>query len=177
MTISELGIELIKHYENLHDGDLTEIGLQPKLCPSSVWTCGWGHAIIDPITKKFVTNVTKNGKKRAYELYPNLSLEEAEDLLQNDLLIYEKIVKRNVNKELTQYQFDALVSHTFNTGGSTTLFRYINKYDDLTENKDIEKWWKERYITGSGKKLKGLICRRNDEYHLFKTGELKFTNI
>lgn len=177
MTISDLGIEFVKHYEELHDGDLTQIGLQPKLCPAGVWTVGWGHAIVDPLTKKFVTNVTKNGYKRAYELYPNLSLEEAEDLLQIDLLKYEKIVKKNINKELEQYQFDALVSHTFNTGGSTTLFHYINIYDDLSTNKNIEKWWKEKYITASGKTLKGLINRRNDEYYLFKTGELKFTNI
>ncbi|RTZ49407.1 hypothetical protein EJ377_01775 [Chryseobacterium arthrosphaerae] len=40
---------------------------------------------------------------------------------------YEKIVNAKVKIPLTQNQFDALVSHTYNTGGSDGLFSLINK--------------------------------------------------
>lgn len=46
MKTSENGIILIKHYESLHDGDLSRIGLQPKMCPAGYWTEGYGHAIL-----------------------------------------------------------------------------------------------------------------------------------
>ena len=38
MKTSQKGINLIKYFESLHDGDLTEIGLQPKMCPAGIWT-------------------------------------------------------------------------------------------------------------------------------------------
>jgi lysozyme len=40
MKISEKGLDLIKHFESLHDGDLTIVGLQPKMCPAGIWTEG-----------------------------------------------------------------------------------------------------------------------------------------
>lgn len=39
------GREIVKHYESLHDGDLKQIGLQPKLCPAGIWTQGYGRAM------------------------------------------------------------------------------------------------------------------------------------
>ena len=47
MKTSERGIQLIKFFESLHDGDLSKIGLQPKLCPADVVTIGYGHAVKD----------------------------------------------------------------------------------------------------------------------------------
>ena len=44
--ISSKAIELIKHYESLHDGDLHKIGLQPKMDPVGIWTEGWGRAMV-----------------------------------------------------------------------------------------------------------------------------------
>ena len=38
MKTSQIGIDLIKHFEGLHDGDLKKIGLQPKKCPAGIWT-------------------------------------------------------------------------------------------------------------------------------------------
>ena len=46
MRTSNKGIDLIKEFEGLHDGDLSIIGLQPKMCPAGIWTQGYGHAII-----------------------------------------------------------------------------------------------------------------------------------
>ena len=47
MKTSNIGIELIKEFESLHDGDLSIIGLQPKMCPAGIWTEGYGHAMRD----------------------------------------------------------------------------------------------------------------------------------
>jgi len=47
MKISKQGIELIKFFESLHDGNLSKIGLQPKLCPANIVTIGYGRALKD----------------------------------------------------------------------------------------------------------------------------------
>ena len=174
MSISKLGIELITHFEGIHDGDLSRINLQPKACPAGIYTCGWGHAIVDPITKKFITSSVKNGYKRACELFKDLTLEEADKLLKEDLVTYENIVNNKVKVELNQSQYDALVGHTFNTGGSDTLFKLINT--EPLDSVKIKDWWLNKYTTASGKKLKGLVLRRKDEYNLFLTGKLEFSN-
>lgn len=163
--IGNSGIAIIKHYESLHDGDLTTIGLQPKLCPANVWTVGWGHAITD--NGKFLKGDA--GKKRAYELYPSLTEEEAEQLLHEDIKRFEGIVNKRLKVELNQSQYDAVLSHTFNTGGSDTLFRLINENASIDSIKD---WFLHHYITADGKVLKGLIRRRKTEAHLFVTGDL-----
>ena len=54
MKTSKLGRDLIIHYEQLHDGDLTKIGLQPKMECSSIWTIGYGHALKD-VNGKWLT--------------------------------------------------------------------------------------------------------------------------
>jgi len=47
MAVTSKTVELIKYFEGLHDGDLKRIGLQPKMCPSGVWTEGYGRAMRD----------------------------------------------------------------------------------------------------------------------------------
>ena len=93
-----------------------------------------------------------------------MTIQQAEDNLIWLLTKYEKKVLRNIKIPLTQDQFDALVSHTMNTGGSSTLYKLINQRAD---NSLVEDWWTTRYITVEGKKLKGLILRRREEYELF----------
>lgn len=152
------GIELIKSFEGLHDGDLTQIGLQPKKCPSGIWTEGWGRAMRD-----------KNGTFLKGPKMPKATIntiEEADLALSQDLGVYELIVLRNVKVKLTQNQFDALVSHTYNTGGSSTLFKLVN---NKAPNSEIKNWFETKYITGGGKKLNGLIRRRKAESDLFFT--------
>ena len=89
---------------------------------------------------------------------------EAEWLLTKDLNVFENIVMRRVKVNLKQNQFDALVSHAYNTGGSDTLFKLINKKAPI---KEIKTWWINKYITANGVKLKGLIERRKLEFNLF----------
>lgn len=157
MKTSQIGIDLIKHFEGLHDGDLSEIGLQPKMCPAGIYTEGYGRAMRD-----------KNGNfiKDKKTAYVNISIHteaEAEQALINDLKVFESIVMQKLKVSVKQNQFDALVSHAYNTGGSSkTLFEMVNSNNPL-----LKSWWVSHYIIGGGKKLKGLIARREAEAKLY----------
>ena len=159
MRISEKGIDLIKYYEGLHDGDLSTIGLQPKMCPAGIWTQGYGHAII--YKGQFLKG--KEYKSIAFKLFTLKDEAEAESMLREDLIKYENIVNSKIKVTLNQNEFDALVSRTFNTGGSNGLFALINT------NRQCRIWWITKYITADGKILQGLMNRRKAEYELFET--------
>lgn len=157
MRTSKNGKELIVFFEGIHDGDMTKIGLQPKLCPAGVWTIGYGHAL------------GKGSIKELAKKHPELMTITEEDallLLEKDLARYEQIVLKNT-QSLQQHEFDALVSHAYNTGGSETLFRLVNE----GVHKKTKNWWLSTYITAGGVKLDGLIKRRAAEWHLFETGK------
>lgn len=156
MKTSNIGVSLIKHFESLHDGDLKEIGLQPKKDPIGIWTEGYGRAMRDE---------HGNFLKGAKMPKPTIISESMALLaLANDLRAYENIVNNKVKVPLKQCQFDALVSHTYNTGGSNTLFNLIN---NEANDESIKKWFETKYITGGGKVLKGLIERRKAESKLY----------
>jgi len=141
MKISIAGIEIVKKFEGLC--------LQAYLCPAGVWTIGYGSTQISDrsVTPKDV-----------------ISKEIAEILLKNDLMRFEKIVNERINVRLNQNQFDALVSHTYNTGGSDTLFELINsKASDFA----IRNWIETRYTTSKGILLPGLLKRRKEEAALY----------
>jgi lysozyme len=142
MTTSQRGISLIKQFEGLK--------LNAYLCSANVPTIGYGNTYYS------------NGVK--VKLGDKISQEQAEELLKDILKKFEAIVNRKLKVKVNQNQFDALVSHTYNTGGSDTLFRLINNGADDTE---VRTWIETRYITANGVKLKGLIRRRKAESDLY----------
>ena len=161
MKTSQIGIDLIKYFEGLHDGDLTAIGLQPKMCPAGIWTEGYGHAMRDLKGQFF------KGKENKLKAYANSIVKtesEAQKLLEKDLEVFEMIVMRKIKVSLKQNQFDSLVSHTYNTGGSDTLFKLINQNAPASQ---IKKWFETKYTTGGGKPLAGLVARRKAESKLY----------
>jgi lysozyme len=166
MKTNDDGIELIKHFESLHDGDLTLIGIQPKKDPIGIWTIAYGHALIDPVTKRFLKGDAD--KAAAYKVMTDLTLQQAEDLLQSDLITFEKHVDSYVKVPLTENQFSALVSFTFNVGSgnlkSSTLLRLLNTGMYDLASKEFIRWNK-----GEGKVLRGLTLRREAEAKLFLT--------
>lgn len=156
MKTTKIGIDLIKHFEGLHDGDLKQIGLQPKKCPAGIWTEGYGIAMRD-----------SNGNFLKGKDMPKgtISTEaEAVKQLADHLSVYENIVMRKIKVPLKENQFDALVSYTYNTGGSDTLFKLINQKAPIDQ---IKKWFETKYITANGKVLAGLVARRKAEAKLF----------
>ena len=167
--ISEQGLQLIRHYETLHDGDLSKIGLQPKLCPSGYVTYGYGHTVSHD-------GQMMRSIEYANKLFPNIETiteEEAEQMLKEDMVKEEAKVNKNITVKLKQCQFDALVSYFYNIGYSNTMVSLVN--EGALDN-EIYEWFTEHYITGNGVFLKGLLYRRKSEAELYTTGQLKFYN-
>jgi len=160
MRVSQKGIDLIKRFESLHDGDLIQIGLQPKMCPAGIWTEGWGRAMT--INGQFIRGA--NNRALAFSRATITTPEKAEKSLHEDLEVFGRRVLRSLTVKVSQAQFDALVSHTYNTGGSNTLFRLINRRAPAAE---VRAWFETRYITGGGVRLEGLVRRRKAEADLF----------
>jgi lysozyme len=161
MRTEKKGIDIIKSFESLHDGDLKVIGLQPKMCPASIWTEGYGHAMRDS-KGNFLKGI--ENKQRAYSIISIHNEVEACTALAKDLQIYERIVASKIKVNITQNQFDALVSFTYNTGGSDTVFRMVNS----SEKENVFRaWFTSHYIKGGGVILKGLIRRRQAEIDLY----------
>lgn len=161
MKTGKEGLKLIKGFESLHDGDLTQLGLQPKMDPIGIWTEGYGRAMRDS-KGNFI-----KGKTNKALAYRNISInneQEASAALLQDLVSREHIVMQNIDITLNQNQFDALVSYVYNTGGSSTLYKLINT--KAGEDK-IRNWFETKYITADGKRLQGLVNRRKAEANLY----------
>jgi len=173
---SQDGINLIKHFEGLHDGDLSKIGLQPKMCPAGYWTEGYGHVIIH--NGRMLEGI--ENKELAYQLSTIKTEEQAIETLLNDLVRYEDSVKTYVKITLTQNQFDALVSFTYNVGKGnfrgSTLLKKLNKVV-VSNNKSLNEVATEflKWNKSKGKVLKGLTLRRIAEKDLFLK-QLDLTN-
>jgi lysozyme len=95
-----------------------------------------------------------------------LSMGEVDDILKNDLARFEQGVSRLCPIALTQGQFDALVSFSFNVGlgnlQRSTIRMKVNRGDFEGASESFLDWTK-----AGGKVLKGLVNRRNDEKALF----------
>ncbi|WGK93801.1 MULTISPECIES: lysozyme [Flavobacterium] len=162
--------QIIKHYEGLHDGDLKQIGLQPKMCPAGVWTEGWGSAMIG-LNGKFLKGAAN--KATAFKLAKVKTIEQADALFLVDIRSTLLIIRRKITVTLNESQTEALASFIYNTGGSSTLYRLIN-----TKSPALFDWWCSHYVTGQGSKkpLRGLVARRRSEATQFTTGKVQFFN-
>lgn len=139
--ITQNGIDLIKRFEGFSS--------TVYICPAGYPTIGYGHVV------------------KSYEDLPNGITEgQAEELLRQDAMIAERAVLRLINVPLTDGQFDALVSFTYNLGGGalqrSTLRRKINR-EEHTEVPDQFMRW----VWAGGRKLKGLVRRRKAETVLY----------
>jgi lysozyme len=139
--ITQNGLVLIKQFEGFK--------AEPYLCPAGYRTIGYGHVI-------------KNPKDYPY----SLTQDEALELLSHDVIRAENAVLRLITVPLTNGQFDALVSFTFNLGAGalqrSTLRRKINRGEYADASPEFKKW-----VWGGGKKLKGLVRRRDAEVALY----------
>lgn len=138
--INTAGLVIAKHAEGLR--------LKAYLCPAGKWTIGYGHRI-----------TAKEGMK--------ITAAEAEMLLRADLHTAEKAVSSLITVPLTDNQFSALVCFTFNLGAGqlrdSTLRRKLNNGDYAAVPAQIK-----RFIYANGKKVEGLVTRRNAEAALFE---------
>ena len=140
LSLGKYGLELIKSFE----GCVLKVYLDAIGLP----TIGYGHLI-------------KPG-----ESFTKITQKEAEDLLKSDAQIFVDGVNKLLEVNVTQNQFDALVSIAFNIGlgnlKSSTLLRLINAGDYKGAADQFPRWNK-----AGGKVLNGLTKRRNAERDLF----------
>lgn len=143
MKTGSNGISLIKQFE----------GCMLKAYPDPAtggapWTIGYGHTGNDVRPGMVWTQV------------------QADSALISDLAQCERAVSRLVNVNLTQNQFDALVSFVFNVGSgnlqSSTLLRKLNSGDYRGAAEEFPRWNK-----AAGKVMVGLTKRRAAERELF----------
>ena len=144
MKTSSNGTALIREFEGFM--------ASAYLCPAKVWTIGIG------------TTVYPNGAK--VKKGDKCTQDQALEYLQHDLKSFEKTVNDSVKVPLSQNQFDALVSLTYNIGSAafknSTLLKKLNAKDYAGAADQFPRWNK-----GGGKVLKGLVRRRDAERALF----------
>lgn len=156
MKVSQKCVEMIKHHEGVRT--------KPYQCPALLWTVGVGHVIV-PEHGRLKLEERKNlpipdGWNRV------VPMGEVDDILKKDLARFESGVSRLCPVSLTQGQFDALVSFSFNVGlgnlQRSTIRMKVNRGDMEGAAEAFLDWTK-----AGGKVLKGLVNRRNDERALF----------
>lgn len=140
MKTSKKGIDLIKKFEGFR--------ASPYVCQGGILTIGIGH--------------TKN-----VQLGDTCTAEQAEQYLLEDLEIAE--VEINKIPNLTQENFDALVSFTFNVGvrnfqKSTLRTEILKGANEVAIRSEFGRW-----VYAGGKISKGLQARRKAEADLFFT--------
>ncbi len=137
---SAQGVNFIEQWEGFSN--------TPYLCSGNFLTIGYGHKLNKAKTLTKINEV------------------DAEKLLAKDLYKAEIAVLRYINVPLLKYQFDALVSFTFNLGNAalqrSTLRQKIN-YEAHTEAADEFLKW----IYVSGVAIRGLVRRRQHERELY----------
>lgn len=147
MKTSDSGVALIKAHEGLRLEAYPDIGYGWDRA-----TIGYGH------TSQAGPPAVTRGMK--------ITAADADAILRADLVKFEQAVAKAVKVPLTQSQFDALVSFTFNLGpgnlGKSTLLRKLNAGDYAGAAAEFPKWNKS-----NGKVLAGLTRRRADEQALF----------
>ena len=154
---SKLGLELLTHSEGCR--------LESYQDDGGKWTIGFGTTMY-PFGKPVQPGDKLESKEQAFAL------------LQHDLKIFEVGVAKLVNVPLDQWEFDALVVLAYNIGlgekglGGSTILKLINSGGSIDE---IEEWWM-KWNKIKGKFNQGLLNRRKAEFHLFKTGTLKYFN-
>jgi lysozyme len=94
---------------------------------------------------------------------------ECEALLKEDVKESEQAIRRLVRVPLTQDQFDALVSFTFNVGSGnlakSTLLKKVNASDCWGAGAEFMRW-----VNGGGRELPGLVKRRANERQQWEKG-------
>jgi lysozyme len=127
--------------------EIERLRLQAYLCPAKVWTIGWGH-----------TKGVKKGMR--------ITEEQAEELLREDMQDAIDVVER-LNADLSDNQYNALVSFVFNIGGSAFATSTIRR--KILANPNDKKIKDEfmRWVYADGKMLKGLENRRKKEAELY----------
>lgn len=139
MRIDHRGMEFIKQWEGVR--------LTAYRCTAGVPTIGVGHT-------------------RGVQMGDRISMFQAERYLAEDVRQFEDAVNRLVRVRLTQNQFNALVSFTFNLGetnlANSTLLKRLNAGNYVGAAAQFGLW-----VRSGGRITQGLINRRAAEKAMF----------
>jgi lysozyme len=138
--INERGLNLVKSFEGL------------RLCkykdPVGIWTICYGHTGFNPNNVNCMTEA------------------QCVQTLRNDIARFETCVNNAVKVALNSNRFSALVSFSFNVGcgalQGSTLLRILNQGNYGGVCTELKKW-----VNGGGRRLPGLVRRRDAECVLF----------
>lgn len=138
--LSQGGLDLIKGFEGLRLDAYQDSG--------GVWTIGYGH-----------TSGVRPGQR--------ITQAQADQFLREDSGWAQQAVRDMVKVPLTQKQFDALTSFTYNMGtggfGNSSLLAKLNRGDYAGAQNEFR-----LYVHDSaGNRLEGLVRRRAAEAQLF----------
>ncbi len=148
MKVSEYAEAVMKEHEGLR--------LKAYRCPSGVLTIGYGH-----------TRNVKTGQI--------INKDTAERFFVEDVEAVERLVDREpFAKDLSQGQYDALVSFLFNVKyssyqTSTLRRKIINNVNDVTIPDEFRRWvYGTDPVTKKKIKLPGLVKRREWEASMYE---------
>ncbi len=142
-SISDMGLRLIKAYEGFHAA--------PRDLISGERVLGYGHRVIE-------------------DDRGDISEDDAETLLKNDLEHIEEFLNTHVHTALSQSQFDALCSLVYSIGAEAFLTSDV--YHALNQGQVIEAAngfdaWRLSEIAGETYVVDALVRRRTAEKALF----------
>lgn len=164
--VNQAGINLIKSFEGIVDGNPKTVNLDPYADPIGILTIGWGHAIT--FGGRFLKN-TSADRLLARKLYPNgITRAEAEQLLAHDINEHSRDLEATIGVPLTDNQFAAVASLVFNIGMKAFLRSSLLKALK-TKNYKLAATRFAPWNTAGGKVLSGLVRRRAAEAKLFQT--------
>lgn len=161
MKLSTKGLALIKGFES-YMRKQPDGSCKSYQCPAGKWTCGWGCTEgVGPLT--------------------HWSAEEATEALAVEMRKHEQAVEKLVTVPLTQGQFDALVSFSYNVGAGalakSAILKHLNAGDYARAASHFGDYKKARVQGATAKfykvadgtliTLPGLVTRRAAEAQLF----------
>lgn len=144
--LSDLLMGLVRRFEGLR--------LLAYLCPAGIWTIGYGSTSY-PDGRKI-----KQGDK--------ISEAAAEVMMQQDTAVFlQAACNLSPSLYLEEYRQAAIADFCYNLGTSrykiSTLRKRVNAGDWEGAQEELMKW-----VWGGGRKLPGLVIRRNAEAALLK---------
>ena len=144
MRLSDYAFSRLKEFEGLR--------LEAYKCAGGKWTIGYGH-----------TKGVREGMR--------IDERTASRLLEEDVEYFESfLAKEPYAEDITQSQWDSLVSFIFNLGianfeGSTLRKKILRDIDNPTIPDEFRRW-----VYSKGKVLKGLVVRREWEAQMYEWG-------
>lgn len=156
MKMSAHGLGLLEQWE----------GFKLKVYKDSAGlpTIGVGHLL----TKSELTSGKIVIKGVSVKYANGLTNQQVIDLLAQDVAPVGQVVTKAVTVPLTQNQFDALVSFTFNVGNAaftgSTLLKVLNQKQYKEVPEQLLRWTRS-----GGKVVPGLVNRRENEIKLWNS--------